>query len=231
MPDTAPVGRPTIYTPELAERICVAIVEGNSLRSICARDDSSSSRASFLAAIGGILQGADTVSTAAKVRFEDLAQPTPERIAHGRIDRIQGRGHLELEGDAAAWKPGKLVQRRRIPVEFYYTRHWITRRQRNAARKLQQDYELGLCGASRPDIRVGPSGGRSAGISEARLFALRAYQGAVAHLGKRRCEIVLPVVCEEIDVSTLAEKRQGDRKEVMALLKHGLDELADHYGY
>jgi len=33
------VGRPTIYSPELAATICALLVEGNSLKSICRRPD------------------------------------------------------------------------------------------------------------------------------------------------------------------------------------------------
>ena len=36
---TAPRGRPTVYTPEIAERICRELTEGRSLREVCRPDD------------------------------------------------------------------------------------------------------------------------------------------------------------------------------------------------
>ncbi len=32
-------GRPTIYSEELADKICHEMIEGNSLKTICSRDD------------------------------------------------------------------------------------------------------------------------------------------------------------------------------------------------
>ena len=34
-----PVGRPTLYTPEIGEAICFALAEGGTLKQICAADD------------------------------------------------------------------------------------------------------------------------------------------------------------------------------------------------
>ena len=146
---------------------------------------------------------------------EDFGEPTPFRAQHGPIDVI----HTPAFG----------VRRvRQQPIERYAKRQWIEPRQYTAATKLVEDYELGVWSAKNPE-KTGS--GRPSPISEATVMALRAYQRAVQFLGIRRCAIVLPVVCAEVDVSELAKQLKRPREGVMELLRDGLDELADHYGF
>lgn len=37
--EAAPIGRPSLYTPELADKICELLIDGQSLREICERSD------------------------------------------------------------------------------------------------------------------------------------------------------------------------------------------------
>jgi len=122
---------------------------------------------------------------------------------------------------------GEIIRSVQSPIDRYLARKIVTMRQYAAARTLFKDYELGICGARDPDAKGG--GGTGTPISEAQIMAAEAYGRAVRFMGKRLSAIVLPIVCEQVDASRLAE-RMGERRDgVMAILRMGLDSLQDFY--
>lgn len=75
-----PAGRPTDYTEELAQRICIELAEGRSLREICAQDD---------------MPARPTV-------FRWLFQNLEFRDQYTRSREFQGEVHAEEMNDKAA---------------------------------------------------------------------------------------------------------------------------------
>lgn len=134
--------------------------------------------------------------------------------------RRNGRAMVEIPGDQAGVK----VRVCQPPYEGYLSRGVITDRQCWAARRLKDDYELGICGARNPE-----AGGSGDPAGVAQVLAARAYAVAVQAIGKRLSLVVLASVCEEL-TSEQVGRRIGERRDgVMALLRAGLDALADHY--
>lgn len=153
--------------------------------------------------------------------------PTCERERHGKLVAVAS---IPTEDDTAL--PGVKMHRVQSPVERYAMRGSLTIRQSSAANDLREDWEFGIVGAC--DTARRGTGGGPAGMTDAQLDAATAYRRAVEAMGKSVSAVVLPVVIGdaaggEITVETLAIRRDEDRKQVMGMLKLGLDRLADHY--
>lgn len=142
----------------------------------------------------------------------------------------RSRGRAMVEEAAEVTAGGMPVGKVRVclpPVELYLRRGQITARMCAAARRLRDDYDLGICGARDPERKGGTAAGEP--MSAAQLMAARAYAKAVQAVGPRLSVVLLATVCEELWASEIGA-RVGERRDgVMALLRAGLDALADHY--
>lgn len=149
------------------------------------------------------------------------------RAQHGKVVEAPAIG-TEAEPAHA----GMRMRRVQAPVERYAARDLLTKRQVDAAMDLRADWEFGICGVRDGDRYSGTRSGL--GLTDGQIDAATAYRHAVQSIGKSASAIVLPVVIGdaaggEITVETLAARRSEDRKQVMGMLKLGLDSLADHY--
>ena len=121
-----PTGRPTIYTPELAEAICMKLAEGRSLRAVCSapempnRDTVSSWVINDVQGFSGqyakardialdmladeVLEIADTTQLGVKTKTDDTGK---SETTEG--DMIE---HRRLRVDARKWYLSKLAPKR-----------------------------------------------------------------------------------------------------------------------
>lgn len=127
---------------------------------------------------------------------------------------------------------GEVYQRRLRPLDLYERRGWITKRQSFAGDVLYWAWAIGIHGARPendelpPEVRT-PFGPRQIPIQ--RMHAIRRYQEAVTALGLRLAW-VQQVCCDGVLASDIPERLTGVKpREVMTLLRHGLDRLADHW--
>ena len=109
-------GRPSVYTPELADEICSRLANGESLRAICASD-----RDDFIPHIGTVLRWVaenetfrEQYARAREVQAETLADQIVE-IADG--DKIAepdavGVARDRLRVDARKWVASKLLPKK-----------------------------------------------------------------------------------------------------------------------
>jgi len=137
------------------------------------------------------------------------------------------RQHREIV-DGETMRAGEVVRVVQPPLDRYQKRKVITPRQHTAGARLADDYQLGVLGARDPEARGGAR--NAGGLTEAQLIAATAYRKAVQALGPRLSAIVLAVCCEEMSAEKLAELRLQDPRQVLGVLKIGLDHLGDHYG-
>lgn len=160
----------------------------------------------------------------------DRAKDPDWRSQHGAIIEA-----ASIATEDAPAVPGVRMRRVQAPVERYLVRGWLSKRQAEAAVDLRSDWEFGIVGAcdsSRYSWHGG--GGGFAGLPDGQLDAATAYRRAVEAMGKSISTVVLPIVIGdsaggEITVEMFAAARGDDRKQVMGMLKIGLDALADHY--
>lgn len=127
---------------------------------------------------------------------------------------------------------GEVYQRRLRPLDLYERKRWITKRQSFAGDVLYWAWAIGVQGARPdpdelpPEVRM-PFGPRQIPIQ--RMHAIRRYQEAVTALGMRLAW-VQQVCCEGVLATDIPERLTGvKQREVMTLLRHGLDRLADHW--
>ncbi|KAF0115166.1 MAG: hypothetical protein FD149_1678 [Rhodospirillaceae bacterium] len=154
----------------------------------------------------------------------------PDRI----IRHVLG-GSISADGIVVeeTMQAGQYRLRRCSPVEILLKRGSISRSQYEAAHQLYHDYALGVVGADDREKGELPPGIQWAGgdpYPVVRLAAITRFRQAVRSLGLRLSAVVLPVVCEEMYVKKLAERREERQEGTMAILRLGLDSLADHYG-
>jgi hypothetical protein len=110
-------GRPTLFTLELANEICVRIASGRSLRTICEADDMPTDRTIFrwLAADEKFRQ---QYALAREAQTEALAEDILEIADDGTNDWME-RKH----GDSVAWvENGEAIQRSKLRVD---SRKWL----------------------------------------------------------------------------------------------------------
>ena len=113
----ADIGRPSIYTPEIAERICVMMSEGKSLREICRLPDMPSRSTVKLWIINDKEGFSSQYARAQRLRYEEMADETFEIADDGRNDWIATN-----DPDNPGYRlNGEAVARARLRVD---TRKW-----------------------------------------------------------------------------------------------------------
>lgn len=112
------MARPSDYTSELAEAICLRLAEGESLRSIC-RDDVMPDKATVLRWIARHDVFRDQYVRAKEQGAEALAEEMFEIADDGSNDWME---QLDSEGEAIGYKlNGEHVQRSKLRID---TRKW-----------------------------------------------------------------------------------------------------------
>jgi len=139
------------------------------------------------------------------------------------------RQHVELvDATEIAGVARRRVQR---PLERYQVRGYITSRQAAAGDRLYCDWQESLGVRDRdgidPAVRM-PYGPRD--YPPAQIDAGNRTAAAMAAVGKRLSGLVTTVVMEEVYISTILPSLRMSVEAAMALLRHALDLLADHYG-
>lgn len=102
-----PIGRPSIYSQELADRICERLASGESLRSIC-RDDGMPSWPTISKWLN---EKPDFVTQYARAR-EDQAEAHADRIIEIADDDSIDPNHKRIMVDARKWVASKLKPKR-----------------------------------------------------------------------------------------------------------------------
>lgn len=115
-----PAGRPTIFTPELSEKILKRVVDGESIRSIC-RDDDMPSLSAFFRWIVEKPDFKEQYDHATDVRAETIFEEALEiadTVLMGEKVKTSGEGDtLKVETQT-----GDMVDRARLKVD---TRKWF----------------------------------------------------------------------------------------------------------
>lgn len=111
-------GRPSDYTPELAESICLLLSEGQSLRAIC-REDCMPDKATVLRWIARHPEFRDQYALAKEQAAEALAEELFDIADDGANDWME---QLDGEGEVVGYKlNGEHVQRSKLRID---TRKW-----------------------------------------------------------------------------------------------------------
>jgi hypothetical protein len=133
------VGRPPMYTPELAAEVCKRISEGESLRQVC-RDESMPSTTTVMKWAREIPEFAQQYANAREALLEHWAEEINEIADDGSNDwikREKEEGRVEIVVDA------EHIARSRLRVD---TRKWLL--SKLAAKKYGDKVEIG--GGDRP---------------------------------------------------------------------------------
>jgi hypothetical protein len=101
-----PRGRPSIYSQELADRICERLASGESLRSICGDDG----MPSWPTISKWLNEKPDFVTQYARAR-EDQAEAHADRIIEIADDETIDANHKRIMVDARSWRRGALWRR------------------------------------------------------------------------------------------------------------------------
>lgn len=113
-----PIGRPTDYSPELAQVICLRLAEGESLRSVCA-DEAMPAKSTVLRWIARHDEFRDQYARAKQEGAEAIAEEMFDIADDGSNDWME---KLDKDGEAIGWQiNGEHVQRSRLRIE---TRKW-----------------------------------------------------------------------------------------------------------
>lgn len=113
------MGRPSDYSPEIADLICERIADGVSLREICRTEDMPSKAAVFrwLAAHA---EFRDQYARAREAQADALADELLDIADDGDNDWMERKGE---DGQSLGWREnGEAIQRSRLRVD---TRKWI----------------------------------------------------------------------------------------------------------
>lgn len=113
-------GRPSIYTPEIADAICLRLMGGESLRRIC-QDDGLPDRNTVLVWLRDDKDGFQAkYARAREIQAEMLADEMAEISDDGRNDWME---KLTADGQAVGWtENGESARRSALRVS---TRQWI----------------------------------------------------------------------------------------------------------
>jgi hypothetical protein len=113
----AGIGRPSVYTPEIAERICMEMAKGRSLRSIC-QDEGMPDRSTVKLWIINDREGFSAqYARAQRLRYEEMADETFEIADNGANDWMANN-----DPDNPGYRyNGEAVARSRLRVD---TRKW-----------------------------------------------------------------------------------------------------------
>lgn len=111
--------RPSIYTPELAARICEEIASGRSLRDIC-RDEGMPHRATILRWLAKHEEFRDQYARAREAQADHMADEILEIADDGNNDWME---RLGPEGQSRGWVVnGECAQRSKLRVD---ARKWL----------------------------------------------------------------------------------------------------------
>lgn len=113
-------GRPTKYSDELAEKICLLIAEGESLRAICQLEEMPSKSTVLLWVVQDREDFSDRYAKACEVRAYHWAEELVEISDDGRNDWME---KVDKEGECIGWQVnGEALNRSRLRVD---TRKWL----------------------------------------------------------------------------------------------------------
>jgi hypothetical protein len=148
---------------------------------------------------------------------------TPERMRHGDLTAVPIYNHA-----GSAVGEGRRVM---SPIERLAKQ--ISGPMLVAADRLRRDYECAVWRVHDRDRPVEPIVQRTRRTSEPTdlmIDAGRRIAAARAAMGEYAAEVVIAVVCDEINPTRLAQTRRQNRQEVVGVLKAGLDIVARCYG-
>lgn len=132
-----PIGRPSQYTPELADAICAEIVQGYSLRTICKAETMPSCTTVF----NWLRKHPDFVEQYEKAKAEQadaLAEELLDIADDGSNDWMEKTGK---DGESVGWSlNGEHVQRSRLRID---TRKWIASKLKPKKYGDKVDVDLG----------------------------------------------------------------------------------------
>jgi hypothetical protein len=118
-PERKPVGRPSLFTQEIADRICAELAEGRSLRSVCLADDLPDARTIFR----WLRTNEDFCQQYARAKQESadaMAEEILDIADDGTNDWMERKN---AEGTVIGYvENGEALQRSRLRVD---TRKWL----------------------------------------------------------------------------------------------------------
>lgn len=118
-----PVGRPTSYSEELAEKICILLAEGKSLNSICTSDEAMPDKSTVFRWLYKHAEFRDKYAYAKEVGCYAIEEDAFEISDDGRNDWME---RLDKDGMPIGWQlNGEHVQRSRLRID---TRKWFMER-------------------------------------------------------------------------------------------------------
>lgn len=120
----------------------------------------------------------------------------------------------------AGWRAVNPLLRLHATNPKDFTAHHV-----RAAARLQDDYEIAE-GAVGIGNGLGSGGGDPV---SARLDAVRRFRLARDAVGRAGCEVLLPVVLNNLTLADLAKRRNENPHRVAGRLSSALDRLAEHY--
>lgn len=131
-------GRPSDYTHELAEAVCMRIAEGESLRMVC-RDEAMPDKSTILRWIGRHQEFRDQYAKAKELGIEAMAEELFEIADDGTNDWME---LTDTEGNAYGYKAnGEHIQRSKLRID---TRKWYLSKivPKKYGDRIQQDVTL-----------------------------------------------------------------------------------------
>lgn len=152
-----PAGRPTDYSPETVNAICERIMEGQSLRTICASDDMPS-KSTVSLWLAKHKEFSDQYARACEARTDAHAEEILEIADDAHNDWMERNG----EDDAGWVANGENIRRSQLRIE---ARKWIMGK--HAPKKYGEKIQQTLSGPDGGPVR----------FSEIRLVPLRADDG------------------------------------------------------
>lgn len=141
-------GRPSDYTEELAESICLRLAEGESLRSVC-RDDGMPCKQTVLRWISRIPEFRAQYVRAKEEGAEAIAEELFDIADDGSNDWME---KLDREGNAIGYQlNGEHVQRSRLRID---TRKWYLSKimPKKYGERIQHDQTITMADRSDDDI-------------------------------------------------------------------------------
>lgn len=115
-------GRPSKYSEEVADEICLRMSEGESLRSIC-RDDAMPGKATVMGWLGSNEAFSDQYARAREAQADHFADEILEISDDGSNDWME---RSDKDGESSGWQiNGEHIQRSRLRVD---SRKWLMAR-------------------------------------------------------------------------------------------------------
>ena len=112
------MGRPTVYTPEIAQEICEKLAEGQTLREVCRSDHLPDERTVRRWALDNVNGFSPQYAEAREIGYHVMADELLDIADNGTNDWMERNGE-----DDAGWQAnGEHLQRSRLRVD---TRKWM----------------------------------------------------------------------------------------------------------